>query len=126
MIDAQQRLIRRQRQALGVIDADQQRTDQTRSARHGDGVKLRRGHAGVVQRLIDDVADRLDVGARGEFREDAAVFGVQVDLRGDDVGDNRLAVDHDGGGGLVAGRFNAENCGHVKHLICFKPTSPRV
>ena len=46
---------------------------------------------------------------RGEFGDDAAVVGVDGDLRGDDVGERRRAALDDGGGGLVAGGFDAED-----------------
>ena len=48
--------------------------------------------------------------ARGEFRHHAAVFGVQLNLRRNRVGQN-FSVAHDGGAGFVAGSFNGQN-GH--------------
>jgi hypothetical protein len=45
--------------------------------------------------------------AGGQFRHDAAVFGVQLDLRGDGAGQNP-AVAHDGGAGFIAGSFNGQ------------------
>jgi hypothetical protein len=45
--------------------------------------------------------------AGGKFRHDAAVFGVQLDLRGDGAGQNP-AVAHDGGAGFVAGSFKGQ------------------
>ena len=50
------------------------------SLRDCDGVKLIIGQIRFLQRPIDDRADDLDVGARCQFREDAAVLRVQVDL----------------------------------------------
>ena len=50
--------------------------------------------------------DRAEVFAAGEFRDDAAVVGVD-ELRGDDVGEDGAAFGDDGGGGLVAGAFDA-------------------
>jgi hypothetical protein len=46
--------------------------------------------------------------AGGELRHDAAVEGVQLDLGGDDAGEQAAAVADDGGGGLVAGGLDAE------------------
>jgi predicted GNAT superfamily acetyltransferase len=46
--------------------------------------------------------------AAGKFRDDAAVVGVD-ELRGDYVREDLVAVADDGGGGLVAGAFDAEN-----------------
>ena len=61
----------------------------------------------LAQRLVDDRQQPLQVGAGGDLRHDAAEAGVQVGLRGDDVGQDRRLVGEDGGGGLVAGGFNA-------------------
>ena len=45
--------------------------------------------------------------AGGQFGHDAAVFGVQLDLRGNDAGQDP-AVAHDGGAGFVAGSFKGQ------------------
>jgi hypothetical protein len=45
--------------------------------------------------------------AGGQFRHNAAVFGVQLDLRGDGAGQNP-AVAHDGGAGFIAGSFKGQ------------------
>jgi hypothetical protein len=50
--------------------------------------------------------------AGGQFRHNAAVFGVQLDLRGDGAGQNP-AVAHDRGAGFVAGSFK----GQQDHVI---------
>ena len=47
--------------------------------------------------------------AAGELRDDAAVEGVEVDLAGNDGGEGVGAMADDGGGGLVAGGFDAED-----------------
>jgi hypothetical protein len=47
--------------------------------------------------------------ARGQFRDHAAVLAVQVDLTGDDAGEHGVARGHHGGGGFIAGGFDAEN-----------------
>ena len=45
--------------------------------------------------------------ARGEFGHHAAVFGVQLDLRGNDVGQHDAFADHRDAG-FVAGGFGGE------------------
>ena len=60
-----------------------------------------------MQRGLRDGNQISQMLARGEFRHDAAIFGVQFDLRGDDIGQN-LAVAHDRGAGFVAGSFNGQ------------------
>jgi hypothetical protein len=47
--------------------------------------------------------------ARSEFGDDASVFAVDIDLGGDDAGENGAAVEDDGGSGLVARGFDAED-----------------
>ena len=48
-----------------------------------------------------------EVLARRELGDDAAVFGVELELRGDDVSEHR-AVAHDSGAGFVAGCFEGQ------------------
>ena len=80
-----------------------------RPARHGDRVDLGQGQVRRGQCLLDDSIDRLDVLARGDLGEDAAVLRVQVDLRGDQAGLQRAPVLDDRRGGLIAGGFNPQN-----------------
>jgi hypothetical protein len=94
---------------LGGVGADQQRPRQAGAGGHRHGVDVAQGAAGAVQRLVQDGDDRLDVLARGELRHDAAVAGVQLDLGGDDAGEQPAAVADDGGCGLVAGGLDAED-----------------
>src|SRR5690606_23048982 len=112
VVDAEQRFAGRQRQPFGVVDADQQRADQPRPARDRDSVDAVVADAGVAYRLLPDDADRLDVRPRGGFREHAAVLRVNVDLRGDDVRDDGLAIQHNRRGGFVARTLDAEDIRH--------------
>ena len=57
--------------------------------------------------FANDGDDLAEVFAGGEFGDDAAVFAVDVDLGGDDAGEDVAAVGDDGGGGFVAGGFDA-------------------
>jgi hypothetical protein len=74
----------------------------------GDGIKLLRLHTRFVQCSLDDGHQIPQMFAGGQFRHNAAVFGVQLDLRGDGAGQNP-AVAHDGGAGFVAGSFKGQN-----------------
>jgi hypothetical protein len=47
--------------------------------------------------------------AAGKLGDDSAVAGVGGDLRGDDGAERVSAALDDGGGGLVAGGFDAED-----------------
>lgn len=49
------------------------------------------------------------MGAGGDFGNDATVSGEKVDLRDDDIAQNSLTVFDDGGGGLIARSFDAED-----------------
>ena len=60
-----------------------------------------------AQRGLRDGNQIPQMFARGQFRHDAAVFGVQFDLRGDGVGQDS-SVAHDGGAGFVAGSFKGQ------------------
>ena len=59
--------------------------------------------------LADDRADELEVAARGDLRDDAAVAGVEVGLRGDDGGEHPAVPRDDRSGGLVARRLDAQD-----------------
>ena len=63
----------------------------------------------LVERFAHDRNDLAEMLARGEFGDYAAVFAVDVDLRGDDAGEDAAAVGDDCGGGFVAGGFDAED-----------------
>ena len=63
----------------------------------------------VAEGLVDHLQHGLEVVAGGDLRHDAAVLGVEVELRGDDVRAEVAAVLDDGGGGLVAGGLDAED-----------------
>ena len=68
----------------------------------GDGVEVFDGELGVGEGLIDDWIDGLDVGACGDFWDDAAVCGMDVDLGNNDVRQNIDAIFNNGGGRFVA------------------------
>ena len=57
--------------------------------------------------IANEVARRGEVFAGGEVGDDAAVFLMEVGLGGDDVGEDVETVGDDGGGGFVAGGFDA-------------------
>ena len=72
----------------------------------GDGVDLVPIEVGVMERLVDDGKNSFDVGAGGDFGDDATVGLVEIDLGNDDVAKNLRAVFDDGGGGFVATGFD--------------------
>ncbi len=46
--------------------------------------------------------------ASGDFGDNAAIGGVDIDLRNDDVGKNLATVFDDGGGAFVAAGFDTQ------------------
>ena len=94
-------------------DADDQPADQPRPSRCGDAVDLVPAETSFGQRLGNRNIEQLDMGARGDLRHDSAELGVERKLRPHDIGEDhtvavRLAPDQ-GGSGLVAARFDAED-----------------
>ena len=103
----------RERDGLPRGDADDQPADQPRPRRGGDAVDLVEAETSFGQRLGDENIEQLDMGARGDLRHDAAELGVERKLRAHHIGeDDALAAclaPHQGGGGLVAARLDAEH-----------------
>lgn len=58
---------------------------------------------------MDDGEDGFEVGAGGDFGDNSAVGGENVNLRDDDVAEDVDAVFDDGGGGFVARGFDSED-----------------
>ena len=71
---------------------------------------------GVLERAGDQSVDDLHMGPRGDLRHHAAIARVFGDLAqhlvGQDFAASVEAAADNGGGGLVAGRLDAENA-HV-------------
>ena len=97
-----------ERQPLGGVDADEQRSGETGAVGHGDAVEVGQLDASVLQGPADhgDYGEEMLPG--GGFGDDAAEAGVEVRLGGDDVGDYPAAVLDDGDGRLVAGGLDAQ------------------
>ncbi len=81
-----------------------------------DEIHLAKRDRGFGERLADDGHDGAHMRPRRQLGHDATVR-VMEELRGDDVREER-AVAEDGGGGLIAGRFDAED-GHVARCYEF-------
>src|ERR1700677_4066283 len=109
MVHGNERLAQREGESFAVGEAHEQRADQARALRDGDGVEIVQGDVGLVDGFADDRHDLTQMFARREFGDAPAVFAVNFDLGGDDAGEDVFAVGDDGGGGFVAGGFDAEN-----------------
>ena len=88
MIDRDQRLARRERQALAGEQRDHHAADQARTRRCGDRIDVVDRKPGLAEHLADQAGQDLDMGARGDFRHDAAVGLVRAVLA-----DHRLGED---------------------------------
>ena len=108
VVDFDHRDVAGDRKPLGERHAHEQRSDQPRAAREGDGVDPVGGDARLLERRVHDGDDVLLVGPRGQFGDHAAVFDVNR-LRGDDVRQQDVVAEH-GGRGVVTRGFDAENC----------------
>ena len=106
MVYRDERDAERRRGALGKVHAHEHRADESRRIRHRHGVKLGLFHARRRDRAVRQPRDDLHMAARGDLRHDAAVYGVQVGLRKDLIGEHLSAVFCHGDGGLVARGFH--------------------
>ena len=111
MVHGDERFAERHGQNLSVGDAHEQRTDEPRTLRDGDGIDFRELDAGLFHGFAHDRNDLPQMLAGGQFRYDAAIFAMNVDLRGDDARENAAASGHNGCCRFIAGRFDAQNQG---------------
>ena len=117
MVDRNQRLVERERQSLGIADADQQRSGEAGTLRDRDRIDRVVSLIGLSQRLPHDGNNRPQVLARCQLGHNAAVGLMRRDLRSHHVRDDLLARAHHGRRGFVAGTFDAEDVG-VWHNQC--------
>ena len=115
----------RKAQSLGGGDTDQEGADQAGPVGDGDGVHLLQLFPSLLQGLADHLRDALGVFSGGDLGHHAPVEGVDIDLGGDHIGQDRAAVDNDGGGCLVTAGFDREDL-HIfffyvmiHHFYCF-------
>ena len=125
MIDRNQRLIRRDAERLCRGESDEERPRQSRLVDDRDRVQLVERNFRLTERVGDDGKNRLHVRSGRDFRHDAAVEFMDVDLRREGRAEDASRVVDDGGGGLVAARFDRKylHCGFSRRLE-FKNKSP--
>ena len=102
MVNADEGHQQRESGGLGGAQANKQRRRQAGTARGGYGLEFGGAHAGLLERGAGDGQEIAEVFTGGEFGHYAAVFGVEADLGGDDVGQEG-AVAHHGSTGFVTG-----------------------
>ena len=101
VVHADERLLVHPRERLGHGAANQERAHQSRPLGHGDAVETGQRHASVAEGLGNDRGDDLEVPARGQLGNHAAVGRVNGVLRGHDARNNTAAVGEDRGRPLV-------------------------
>ena len=109
VVDAHQRGLFGEGEALRRVHADEEGARESGAVGDGDPVEVAQLYRRLLHGLPDDRVEREHVLSGGELRDDAAVLGVHLDLRRDDVGVDRPPVLDDGGGRLVAGCLDAED-----------------
>jgi len=111
VVDGDEGFLPGEGKGFGGGGADEEAADEAGAVGDGDGVEFAGGglNACGIKSLIDDGVEAFEVGAGGDFGDDAAEFGVEVDLGRDDVGEDFAAVTDDGGGGFIAGGLYSEN-----------------
>jgi hypothetical protein len=113
MVDGIEWLARRAGNRLAGHEPDEEAADQPRPARRGDGIEIAEPAPGAQQRFGDEAIQRLHMGACRDLRHHAAIGAVFLELAQDHFAQDfappiRIAH-HNGSGGLVAARFDAEN-----------------
>jgi hypothetical protein len=109
VVDRGERLAERPRERPGERDPHEERADQAGSRGDGDSVDLLERRSRIVERRLQDRLDVLQMVARRELGNDAAVRAVERDLGGDDVREDARSVLHDSDGRVVAGCLDAED-----------------
>ncbi len=93
---------------LGEAVPDEQGPDQARPGGGGHAVEVVGMDPGAAQRLMGERAHRLDVGPRRHLRHHPAEASVEVDLGGEDIGQDLGSPDHRHRR-LVAGSLEGED-----------------
>jgi len=89
--------------------ADEEGADESGTVGDGDGMDVVEGEVRVGECGGEDGDEGFEMGATGDFGDDATETGVKGFGRGDGGGALVDAIGDDGGGGLVAGGFDAED-----------------
>ena len=103
------RFVMKDGKSAGGEGADKEATDEAWGMSDGDSVYVVDSKIGVFEGLIDDRIDGFNVRASGNFWDNAAVFGVDIDLRHNNIGQDFLSVFDDRCGGFVTGRFDTQD-----------------
>jgi hypothetical protein len=81
--------------------ADEKGPHQPGTARDSDALDVLHSHTGIIEGLQDNGADCFNMLPRGHLRNNAAIFAVNLDLRGDHVGEENPSVPDNSRGCLI-------------------------
>lgn len=88
VIHGDERLVERKRKDFSVCQADEKRADKAGALGDADGVDFRQRKTGLSNCFANHRNNLAQVLAGSEFRNDAAVFAMNGDLRSDNAGKN--------------------------------------
>ena len=92
VVDRDERQPAPPRERLRGGEPDEQRADQPGPWVTATALDVAERRARLAERLAHDRRDELEVAPRGDLGDDAAVAGVQLGLRGDDVREDLAVV----------------------------------
>ena len=122
MIDGDQRFLVDQRDRLGGGKADHDAADEAGAGGGGNAIEFGEGDTRGFQGAPDEHIERLDMGPGGDFRHDAAIAGMFVDLGIDFIGKYGagpvIGAGDDSGGGFVAGGLQPQDA-NLRHQLPF-------
>ena len=107
VIGGDQRQLAGEAQRLGVSDTHQQRADQPGALSDSDCTEVFQTDIGFGKRLLHYGYYGSQVFSRGQFRNDAAVPCVSVQLRSHNARSHLPAIHDNGGGSFVARAFDS-------------------
>ena len=109
MVYLVKRLIVNDGEGTGGERTDEQRADQAGRVGDGDGVDIVPGAISIRQSFFDDRVNNLQMAAGGNFRDDAAVFSMDIDLGIDHIRKQAFAVFNDRRRCLIAAGLDSQN-----------------
>lgn len=95
--------------SAGGEGADKKGADEAWGMSDGNGVNVGPIELSVSKGLVEDGIDGFDMRTSGNLGNNAAVGGMNIDLRNDDVGKNAVAIFDDGRCGFVTRTLNSKN-----------------
>jgi hypothetical protein len=93
---------------LCISEPDEQRTGKAGAGSRGHGLKIVESNASLAQSFADYRNDSAQVFAGSKFGNDAAIFAVDLELAGDNGGQNFGFTRENSGCGFIAGRFDGQ------------------